>query len=111
VSEPESIRQSEEGINLRLLIKVGVFSMTIALASVLLVYGILRARGDIGGQPQPRPHGRAGLILQNLIESPRHPGYSAEAGALDDYGWVDDEREFAQIPIERAMEIIAERGR
>jgi hypothetical protein len=35
---------------------------------------------------------------------------AAENQALETYGWVDKERGVVRIPIERAMEIIAERG-
>jgi hypothetical protein len=111
VSDLDPIRQSEEGIDLSFVVRVGALSLLIALLSVLVVYGYLRARGEIGRQPQPRPHGRAGLILQTLIEPPERPGYSATPSELDRYGWVDGRRDVAQIPIERAMRIVAERGR
>jgi hypothetical protein len=35
---------------------------------------------------------------------------AAEEKALTNYGWVDREKGVARIPIERAMEIIAQRG-
>jgi hypothetical protein len=114
VSELEPIRQSEEGINLRLVVTIGLVGVVVSIVSVMIVYAYLRARDQIGGQPEPRPHGRAGLILQTLIETPPHPEERESArreDELDRYGWVDEAHEVARIPIERAMAIVAERSR
>ncbi len=51
------------------------------------------------------PEPRRDVIPRTVLESVR-----ATEAALLDYGWVDEGAGVARLPIERAMELVAERG-
>jgi len=55
-----------------------------------------------GAFPQPRVQVQPGLDLERLR--------AAEDGQLNSYGWVDRYTSVAHIPIDRAMQLILERG-
>jgi hypothetical protein len=52
--------------------------------------------------PAPRLQADPARDLENLRK--------AEAAVLNSYGWVDRKAGIVRIPIERAMEVLAERG-
>ncbi len=52
--------------------------------------------------PEPRLEAEPGLLLQQLR--------SQEDKALHTYGWVDEKAGIVRMPIDRAMDILAERG-
>jgi hypothetical protein len=56
-----------------------------------------------GGWPPPEP--RLDALPQDTLASVR-----ATEAALMDYGWADEAAGVARLPIERAMELVAERG-
>lgn len=57
-------------------------------------------------RPQLPPQPRLQVIPQQELQQMR----SAEDAILHSYGWVKREEEIVRIPIERAMELLAERG-
>ena len=62
--------------------------------------GLMEARPS---PPRPRTHGeRMGDVRRRL--------YGQQREALKKLGWIDREADVARIPVERAMELIAERG-
>jgi len=52
--------------------------------------------------PEPRLQGNPQLDLKKMLED--------EDAALNHYGWVDPEHGIVRIPIQRALEIAAEKG-
>lgn len=85
----------------------------LALAVSLVLDDLLRTRAETETEPHP---------LQELREGPPAPRLQAVPSreldehlaiveeALGSYRWIDREEGLARIPIERAMEIVAERG-
>jgi hypothetical protein len=57
---------------------------------------------DRGGPPEPR--------LQNTPLADYREFRAREDRVLSSYGWVDKEKGTVRIPIERAMELLVERG-
>ena len=57
---------------------------------------------------QPRPRPRAALQADPTADMARFA--KEEEAALTSYAWVDRARGVAQIPVERALDIVAERG-
>lgn len=57
---------------------------------------------------QPRPRPRAALQADPTADMQKYA--KEEEAALTSYAWVDKANGVAQIPVERAIEIVAERG-
>ncbi len=96
---------------------VGKFAIALALlciASLGLLFGLFRyfqARDNTAGVtqidpvrtfPQPQLQKTPMLDLKTIRE--------AEDQVLATYGWVDRQKGVVRIPIERAMELLAQRG-
>ena len=86
--------------------------------AMLVMWGVfyfLQARYE-ASQPPPRPLAET---LPSLPPEPRlqpNPGIDlkqlrrTEDGRLNSYGWVDRSAGTAHIPVDRAMEIVAQKG-
>jgi len=57
---------------------------------------------------QPRPRPRAALQADPAADMAKYA--KEEEAAVSSYAWVDRANGVAQIPVERALEIVAERG-
>lgn len=57
---------------------------------------------------QPRPRPRAALQADPTADMVKYA--KEEEAAISSYAWVDRANGIAQIPVERALEIVAERG-
>ena len=57
---------------------------------------------------QPRPRPRAALQADPTADMVKYA--KEEAAAISSYAWVDRANGVARIPVERALEIVAERG-
>jgi hypothetical protein len=114
-AEPHSPGHEERDIQLRPLIISGV-SLALLAGLTLLTMWLLfdyfaarQARFEIPPplqEPQIPPEPR-------LQVSPTHDWrgmLAAEMATLHSYGWVDPQAGIVRIPIERAIEILAERG-
>lgn len=99
---------------------VGIFflGLTVAVAAVLVLMVWLfrsfeagEARRDrppspLAGAPQPPPEPRLQVNASEDLKALR----AAEDAALTTYGWVDRQAGIVRIPIDRAMDLLAERG-
>ncbi len=99
---------------------VGIFflGLTVAVAGVLLLMAWLfdyfdarEARRDtppspLAGAPSPPPEPRLQVNAPKDLKAMR----AAEDAALNTYGWVDRKAGVVRIPIDRAMDLLAERG-
>ena len=97
------------GIGLALLM-IGV------LAIVWLMMEVMRA-GSVSRDPRPSPLAEANAPkeppaprLQSAPVDDMRALRAAEAAALQSYGWVDRDAAIARIPVDRAIDIVAERG-
>jgi hypothetical protein len=107
VSHPRDYERSDADPRLIAALALGVAVFLIATPYALLAVdpGADRLGRLPDGQPQPpaprlQVHPKADLDRLRAEEHDR----------LTTYGWADRERRVARIPIERAMQLLAERG-
>src|SRR5437773_2150974 len=90
--------------------------MIVVLSIVWLMMEVLRA-GSVSRDPRPSPLAEANAPkeppaprLQSAPVDDMRALRAAEAAALQSYGWVDRDAAIARIPVDRAIDIVAERG-
>jgi mono/diheme cytochrome c family protein len=99
-------------IMLAIVVLVVVVALVYLLATVL--YGIFAFAGD---DPQPAsPFFEEGLGLREVdrrVEASRELAdlNSSQTARIEEYRWINEDTGIAGIPIERAMELMVERGR
>ena len=112
------VRYEHSDVNARKLawLLAGIIVTALILHGLLyFLYAALREGADASGRvPKSREHAQAPLgdqpRLQVDPETDLDRFRSGEDKRLTSYGWVDRGRGVVHIPIERAMQIIAERG-
>jgi len=117
-SGPIEARLDRE-LNLRgLVISVVGLVLLVVLAAVAMWWLSLRLRGEIEAKNPPPPL----LPEARLSRRPPEPHLQASPGdelrtmqeevnrTLTTYAWVDEEAGIARVPIERAMEMMSEKG-
>ena len=107
VSHPNDYERSDADPRLigALAVGVAVFLLVTPYALRVLYPGADRAGGVPGELPQP-PTPRLQVYPKADLDRLR----SVANERLTTYGWVDRDRRIARMPIERAMELLAERG-
>jgi len=96
---------------------VGLGVVAMLVVTYLAVWGLFayfdarQARADVpppllATTPQPPPEPRLQVVPPRELREV----VSSEEELLDSYGWVDPNTNTVRIPIERAMELLAERG-
>ena len=116
-SEPAGRGHEERDVPLRPLIISGVCLVVLAWLSLLAMWLLFdylaarRARLDVVPSPvfearQLPPEPRLEVSPQQDLRQMR----AAETTVLNSYGWVDRQAGIVRIPIERAIELLVERG-
>jgi mono/diheme cytochrome c family protein len=85
----------------------------IVLAITALLYSLFGFRGTTPGAPSPPTLEEAlipGPRLQAAPQEDLQQLLSTQQARLESYGWVDEDRGIAHIPIDQAMRIVAEQG-
>jgi hypothetical protein len=107
VSHPRDYERSDADPRL-----IGALALGVAVFLVATPYALLavypraaRLSPLPAGQPQP-PAPRLQVDPKADLDRLR----AEERERLSTYGWADRERRIARIPVERAMELLAERG-
>jgi len=122
VDQDLTARSAESGhevsdINPKRVAMVGLALATVIAVSLPVTYGLFYYfyRGETRTRPVPSP-------LSYSREPTPEPRLSVEPGKdlkilrseedamLKSYGWIDQEKGIVRIPIDRAIEILAERG-
>lgn len=102
-----------------LLLKLGFGLLAIVVVSAVLVYFLFARFLDWERAQEPEPpvliEARAPVLVPGAKLLAEPEGYLAAyeadvATRLHGYGWVDEGQGTVHIPIERAIEIVAERG-
>jgi hypothetical protein len=119
-SHAEVTENGDDGVNLKLMVMVGVVSLIVFVASAIIAWWILRedtakygARGVA-----PEVHGLAkkeevGIIDYVPFDTDHRLQHwqQAKAKALNSYGWVDRKKGLIHIPIDEAMkDVIRQAG-
>lgn len=117
LSDPAQ-RHETEDVNIWAIGKVGIGLIVTTILSLFLVLGVFRylEQQDRASQPPP-PVG--GNVQQKLPPQPRllenEPDdlkqvRSEEDQSLNGYGWADQQHTHVKIPIDRAIDQVAQRG-
>jgi hypothetical protein len=114
-SEPlHQVRQAPERFSGRMVTWIIVWSILGTIVGVeiarLLWHDDLRSLGNVARTPSYPVSETVGEIEQKPIIGPARGGARTDESlkALERYGWVDRQRGVAQIPIERAMQWLAD---
>jgi len=117
LSNPE-MRHEHADVNVWAIGKVAIALVLVTIASVFLMVGVFRYFEVRENAVQPPPpavefQGRnlppEPRLLQNEpqdLEEVR----AAEDKALNGYGWVDRQHGIVRIPVDRAIDLLAQRG-
>jgi hypothetical protein len=107
-------------LTLRPIVTTVIVLAAITLVSYIVVYGLYQYWKNADAQTRtsnllPIAEGdeqpRTGPLLIEGAEAPDLARMKVEAAKkVDSYGWVDQNTGLAHIPVERAMEIVAEKG-
>ncbi|HEX3343452.1 MAG TPA: hypothetical protein VHS09_02715, partial [Polyangiaceae bacterium] len=101
------VRQEEDAVASRSLVRIGIVSGVVGVAGVLVAWALLGAA--VGSTPGRRPRGPAPRELSGIEQDPiRDTRAAADLQAaqrreLEGWGWVDRDAGVAHIPIDRAM--------
>jgi hypothetical protein len=89
---------------------IGIFILFFVLGLVLIVVGVyFFFAADLKTKPVPHP----ALAAEEANIAPHQPLVlfnEKEQSKLNSYGWVDRKHGVTRIPIERAMELLVQRG-
>jgi hypothetical protein len=107
VPRPNDYERSDADPRLIGALAMGVAAFLIATPFVLLT--VYPDSDRLGGVPATLPQPPAPR-LQIDPKQDLDRLHADEQGRLTTYGWADRERGLAHMPIERAMELLAERG-
>jgi len=115
--EPQGHRHEQSNVSIRPIAIFGVGLFVLAVVSMLLMawlfgyFAARQARLDVPPSPlvdthQLPPEPRLQVSPAQDWQKLR----AAEDAVLNSYGWVDQEAGIVRIPIDRAIELLAERG-
>ncbi len=106
-------------IRVRPLVIAGTIFLTSWILVFALALGVFRYFGHRAAQLSVPPNLLEQMYGRQVPPEPRlqtdplrdlHALRAAEAAALDSYGWVDRSAGIVHIPIDRAIELLAQRG-
>jgi len=115
----ENKRHEETDINVWAVGKFAVAMMLVAVAALFLLFGLFRYLLSREGGP---PAGRSQVAASEPAKAFPQPQLqehevldlkairAAEDQVLNSYAWIDPEANVVRIPIDRAIDLLAERG-
>jgi hypothetical protein len=111
------VSHERSDVNVRAILVFGIGLLVVAVVIHIALYWLLAVYRNTSARQEPAANP---LRAENQVPpeprlqvSPRDDlaaMRTAEDKELYNYGWVDKEKKVARIPIDRAMELIAERG-
>ncbi len=109
LTEPIQRGYQPESVHVRAIGATGIALVLLAAFGLVVVAGIMWSSGDVELVPASKQ-----WVLQETDPGVR-PNQSYErqqrhvewTEQLSSYGWADDDRQYARIPIERAIDILA----
>ncbi len=113
VHPEHSVRSEDDRIATGRLVFVGVASLVVFFVASAIAVGYFRVQqGERGPLPVPPDIGQSkiGLVEQTMFDlQARGPrDRAARLQRLESYGWVDRSAGIVHLPIDRAMELVAQ---
>ncbi len=108
---PNTPRVEPDGVSIRAVyVFCGVLILTLILVQPIIVWLTRMQPADRVTEPAPLPVGLHGA--QHWVDAPGELAAirEQEEQKLSRYAWVDRERGIVRIPIERAMQLMAQRS-
>lgn len=106
------VRQEPDAVARRKVIAIAAGGALVVVAGLAVAWGLLSLWAETGPFPAPLAAPTTiGTLEQTLIEDTQR-GLDLrrrQEAELDRWGWADRDAGVAQIPIERAMELLVER--
>jgi hypothetical protein len=117
VRDNPEVSHERSDVNIRAIVGFGIALLVTAVVIHIALYWLLeyyRARSPQGApvvspptaQEQTTPQPRLQISPRNDLAEMR----AAEEKELTSYGWLDEKKQTVRIPIDRAMELLAQRG-
>jgi hypothetical protein len=102
----------DRDINSRRIAFAGGLMVAVVLLAVAIVLGLLHAwnLSVRGGSGAPLDAPISGARLEAAPQAERDAYFAGKRRELESYGWMDAKGQLAHIPIEVAMQLIAERA-
>lgn len=113
MSSPDSTGYERRDFNSRLILRAALWLLAALFASFVIVklFADYMGGGSPGAHRTEPPHGdMAGPRLQANPSVDLARFRATEEERLHSYGWVDRQAGIIHMPIERAMELTAQRG-
>ncbi|HEX7664876.1 MAG TPA: hypothetical protein VF407_10205 [Polyangiaceae bacterium] len=108
------LRQERDRVAARPIVLVGAAALIATVVSAVVAILFLRAHPDADDARTPEPSTpQIGIVEQTIVEK-NAPGIVLEQRqrrSLGEWRYLDDKHEAAEIPIDRAMQIVEERHR
>jgi hypothetical protein len=112
---------NEDGVNMKLIVWVGVVSLAVFAISAVIAWLIMRAdyaaleQSHGRANPKPEAMGRDEIGIVDQVEFDNdtrlHEWRLAKEKRLGSYGWVDKTKGLIHIPIDKAMEqVVSQAG-
>jgi hypothetical protein len=112
-----NVRREKSDVDTRAIIRFGLALAIVLVATYLVLLGLFgyfstremrlgRGPARVQSTDQLPPEPRLELSPRANLEALR----AAEKEVLENYDWVDKQKGIVRIPIERAMELVAQRG-
>ena len=117
IRNPETVHE-ERDVNVRAILMFGLFLLVSAIIIHIALWGFFRFLENQRAKQDPRPSPVAGQRPTKFPQPQLQPNpvedvarmRAREAEQLHKYGWVNKQAGVAHIPIERAMELVVQRG-
>lgn len=107
MTEPVDFERTDVPPSLLAKLAAGVAAFVLAVPLVMqLIYPQTRQPGSV----RPPSIATGAVVLEVDPRAGLARFEKADSGALNRYGWIDRDRGVVQIPISRAMELLAQRG-
>jgi hypothetical protein len=118
MSTHEPLRQEEDRINTPFIVSVGVISLALFAIGIFWTAKMQKSENGTlvnGTAPRPSEVGKleVGIVFQPLFDSMDIANREKVPVRewLDSYGWADQTKQVAHIPVDRAMQMVVEKGK
>ncbi len=114
------VGHEERDVNIYAITKFGIGLSLLLIATVFVLWGLFNFfKAQLQAELPAQPESRTAVVQGKLPPEPRlqqtpridlQAIRSREEKLLHQYGWIDRQKGVVRIPVDRAMDLLAERG-